>query len=170
MCFYSTKAEQIEFRYSILPPERSIELDLKVIESELKGKTLLVYWHLLSSPSAPISVRGLQRSLNFSSPSVVVYHLDKLHDLGLVQKDALGQYYLTEEVKVGLLRFFFSVGGFLLPRYLFYAVFFTTMLILYIAIYPQTGSIDNVIALIFGGVATVVLWYETIRIWSQKPF
>lgn len=170
MCFYSKKAEQIEFGYSVLPLERSIELDLKVIESELKGKTLLVYWHLLSSASAPVSVRGLQRSLNFSSPSVVLYHLDKLHDLGLVQKDALGQYYLTEKVKVGLLRFFVRLGRFLLPRYLFYAVFFTTMLILYIGIYPQTGSIHNIIAIIFGGATTFVLWYETIRIWLQKPF
>jgi len=170
VCFYSKKAEQIGFGYSVLPSERSIELDLKVIESELKGKTLLVYWHLLSSPSAPISVRGLQRSLNFSSPSVAVYHLDKLHDLGLVKKDALGQYCLTEEVKVGLLSFFFRVGRFLLPRYLFYAIFFTTMFILYIGIYPQTGSVDNIIALILGGVASAVLWYETMRIWLQKPF
>lgn len=153
-----------------MPAERSKELDLKVIESELKGKTLLVYWRLLSSPSVPISVRGLQRSLDFSSPSVAVYHLDKLYDLGLVRKDALGQYHLIEEVKVGLLRFFFRVGRFLLPRYLFYAVFFTTMLILYLAIYPHTGSIHNIIALIFGGAATVFLWYETIRIWLQKPF
>ena len=170
MCFYSKEAEQIDCWCSALPLERSIDLDLKVIESELKGKTLLVYWHLLSSASTPVSVRRLQRSLKFSSPSVVVYHLDKLHDLGLVRKDALGQYCLTEKVKVGLLRFFFRLGRFLLPRYLFYAVFFTTMLILYIGIYPQTGSIHNIIALTFGGAATFVLWYETIRIWLQKPF
>ena len=34
-----------------------------VIESELKGKTLLVYMHILKNPDEPVGVREVQRSL-----------------------------------------------------------------------------------------------------------
>ena len=81
-------------------------LDLPVIESQLKGKTLLVYWHMLGSPHSKIGVREIQRSLDFSSPSVAAHHLDKLLSLGLIEKTGTGEYFLTQEVKVGLLRFF----------------------------------------------------------------
>jgi len=64
----------------------SRKFDLAFLESELKGKTLLVYWHLLKSPGLKVGVREVQRKLGFSSPSVAVYHLDKLMSLGLVEK------------------------------------------------------------------------------------
>jgi predicted DNA-binding transcriptional regulator len=52
----------------------SRKFDLAFLESELKGKTLLVYWHLLKSPGLKVGVREVQRKLGFSSPSVAVYH------------------------------------------------------------------------------------------------
>ncbi len=144
-------------------------VDLAVVESELKGKTLLVYWYMLRSRSG-VGVREVQRSLGFSSPSVAAHHLDKLLDLGLVRKTRTGEYFIAQEVKVGLLRFFARLGRFLVPRYLFYSVWFTTMLVAYIAFYTQTLSIHNIIALIFGFLACSILWFETIRLWREKPF
>ena len=91
------------------------ESDLAVIESQLKGKTLLVYWHLLRSQSSRVGVRAIQRSLGFSSPSVAAHHLDKLLSLGLVEKSMTGEYFLGQEVRVGLLRFFTRLGRFLVP-------------------------------------------------------
>ncbi|MBT7914802.1 hypothetical protein HN588_12945, partial [Candidatus Bathyarchaeota archaeon] len=41
-----------------------------IIESELKGKTLLVYMHMLKKPGTKVGVREVQRDLGFSSPSV----------------------------------------------------------------------------------------------------
>jgi len=116
----------------------SREFDLALLESELKGKTLLVYWHLLKSSGSRVGVREVQRKLGFSSPSVAVYHLDKLMSLGLVEKTVTGEYVLISEVKTGLLRFFTRLGRFLVPRYLFYSVWFTTMLISYIIFYGQS--------------------------------
>jgi len=52
----------------------------------LKGKTLKVYWYMLQQPSRSVGVREIQRALRFSSPSVALHHLEKLEDLGLVQK------------------------------------------------------------------------------------
>lgn len=148
----------------------SREFDLAFLESELKGKTLLVYWHLLKSPGLKVGVREVQRKLGFSSPSVAVYHLEKLMSLGLVEKTITSEYVLVSEVKTGLLRFFTRLGRFLIPRYLFYSVWFTTMLISYIIFYGQSFSIHNVAALIFGFSASGILWFETVRLWREKPF
>jgi hypothetical protein len=144
--------------------------DSIVIESQLKGKTLLVYWHMLRSPSTTFGVREIQRALGFSSPSVAAHHLDKLLSLGLIDKTGTGEYFLTQEVKVGLLKFFTRLGRFLVPRYLFYSVWFSTMLTVYIVFYGHTLSIHNIVALIFGFAASLVLWFETIRLWREKPF
>lgn len=148
----------------------SREFDLAFLESELKGKTLLVYWHLLKSPGLKVGVREVQRKLGFSSPSVAVYHLEKLMSLGLVEKTITSDYVLVSEVKTGLLRFFTRLGRFLIPRYLFYSVWFTTMLISYIIFYGQSFCIHNIAALIFGFSASSILWFETVRLWREKPF
>ncbi len=148
----------------------SREFDLALLESELKGKTLLVYWHLLKSSGSRVGVREVQRKLGFSSPSVAVYHLDKLMSLGLVEKTVTGEYVLISEVKTGLLRFFMRLGRFLVPRYLFYSVWFTTMLISYIIFYGQSLCVHNTAALIFGLSASSILWFETVRVLREKPF
>ena len=64
--------------------------DLSIIESQLKGKTLQIYWYLLKSPEHSAGVREIQRSLHFSSPSIAVHHLGKLQNLGLVIKKGTG--------------------------------------------------------------------------------
>lgn len=144
--------------------------DLTIIESQLKGKTLQVYWYLLRAAQHSAGVREIQRSLRFSSPSIAVHHLEKLQNLGLVTKKGTGEYVLVEEVKVGLLRFFTRIGRFLIPRYLFYSVWLSTMLITYLLLYGVTGTTHNFFALTFGVVSCLVLWFETIRLWREKPF
>ncbi len=144
--------------------------DLAVIESQLKGKTLQVYWYLLRSQGSSVGVREIQRSLGLSSPSVAAHHLEKLLSLGLVDKSMTGEYFLAQEIKVGLLRFFTRLGRFLVPRFLFYSVWLSTMFALYLAMYWPTGSIHNIAALLFGSVASFILWFETVRLWREKPF
>ena len=102
-----------------------------IIESELKGKTLLVYMHMLKNPGDAVGVRKVQRELGFSSPSVSSYHLNKLQELELIE-NVYGDYKLVREIKVGVLRQFITFGGIMLPRYLFYAVLMTTMLVTYL--------------------------------------
>lgn len=74
-------------------------------------------------------------------------------------------------MKVGLLRFFVRWGRVILPRYLFYAVMFSGMLLTYLIVYPQSlSNVHNLVALIFGVVACLILWYETIRTYREAPF
>ncbi len=151
-------------------PKNPEEPDVTVLESQLKGKTLKVYWYMLQHPSRSVGVREIQRALRFSSPSVALHHLEKLEDLGLVQKKATGEYIIKEEVKVGILRLFNRMGHFLVPRYLFYSVLFTTMLATYTAICFIGNILPNFYALMFGLIASAAFWIETIRIWRARPF
>lgn len=140
----------------------------EVIESELKGKTLLVYMYLIRSKDPAVGVREVQRALGFSSPSVSSYHLNKLQELGLVASER-GDYRLVREIKLGVLRQFVTLGGVMLPRFLFYAVLVTTMFLTYIYQFPFRPERQYVTTLFMGAVPTVVLWYETLRIWRDRP-
>ena len=143
----------------------------RIIESELKGLTLRVYWHILSlNKKESIGTRSVQRALGLSSPSVASHHLEKLKTLGLLEKDATGEYRLVGLIKVGVLRNFVGVLGVLLPRYLFYSTMFTAMLVLYPIIYPPNFSAHNIMAFVFGISAVAVSWNETFRVWRMRPF
>jgi hypothetical protein len=139
------------------------------LESELKGKTLLVYWYLIQQPTHTVGIREVQRALDFSSPSIAVHHLEKLQNLGLVTKKGTGEYVLEEEVKIGILKFFMRMGRFIVPRYLFYSVLFSTMLIAYLALCFLGEVFPSLYAIIFGLSASIVFWFETVKSWRAKP-
>jgi len=124
--------------------------------------------HMLKAGQDTVGVREIQRELGFSSPSVAAYHLQKLQELGLIE-NVYGDYKLVKEVKVGVLRQFVSFGGFMLPRYLFYAVLVTSMLITYIWQFPMLPTRENITTIIMGLVPVIIFWYETIKIWRSKP-
>ena len=145
------------------------EFDLAVLESALKGKTLLVYWYLLQQRAHTVGVRQVQRALGFSSPSIAVHHLEKLQDLGLVQKKMTGEYVLEEEVKVGILRFFTRLGRVLVPRYLFYSILFSTMLTAYLTMCTLLQIVPSFYTVMFGSIASLIFWVETFRLWRTKP-
>ncbi len=143
----------------------------RIVESELKGLTLRIYWHILGSKTKEnIGVRPIQRKLGLSSPSVALHHLEKLRTLGLLEKSVTGDYRLVGQVKVGVLKNFVGLMGFLIPRYLFYSTMFTVMLVLYPVLYPPNLSVHNIMAFVFGITASAVSWNETLRVWRMRPF
>ncbi|MCL7385111.1 MAG: hypothetical protein LZ158_01945 [Thaumarchaeota archaeon] len=140
----------------------------KNAEYQLKGKTAQVYMFLIKRTGMPIGVREVQRALGFSSPSIAHYHLEKLVSMGLVKRTERGEYEVVEVIKVGILKNFVRVGRLLMPRYMFYSVLLTTMLFIYILLYPQNFSSHNIIALTFGIISCLILWYETFRVWKES--
>lgn len=144
-----------------------VALDEENVASNLKGNTLRVYWRLLRSSNGVVKVRETQRALGFSSPALALYHLEKLVELGLVEK-IRGEYHLMKLVSIGVLKQFMKVGTFVLPRYALYATLFSTLLLFYLS---QLRDINfySVFSLLFGILATGILWFETVRIWRQKP-
>lgn len=115
--------------------------------------------------AAPMSVREVQRSLNFSSPSVAQHHLEQLCDIGLVRKQETGgQYVLVNEVKIGVLRHFVKLGKLLFPRYFFYAVFFTASYLIYLLFFFQEFTNESLFMMMFGVIVIAVIWYEAVRV------
>jgi len=140
------------------------------LDYALRGKAWKVYWLLLKN-GRPMSVREVQRALHFSSPSVANHHLEQLRELGLVEKQNIGgHYYLASQVKIGVLRHFVKLGKLLFPRYFFYAVFSTTLLVTYLLFLMQGFTRENLFILSFGTVVSVIFWYEAVRIWLLRPF
>jgi hypothetical protein len=76
-------------------------------ESAIHGTTLRVYWYLFKSPR-PVGVRETQRALSMSSPSIALYHLEKLRELEVANKDESGEYSLKQQVQVGSLKAFLN--------------------------------------------------------------
>ena len=146
------------------PPKQSQDLDT---QTELKGRTLKTYLFILKS-SKSVGVRELQRALGMSSASVAYHHIDKLTRMGLIEKDSYGEYIVIKNASVNVLQAFTQIGRLLVPRFTFYAVFFTTLLIGYVLIF-LTRAI-NPFAVSFGTFACLFSWYETYRTWRKRPF
>jgi len=145
----------------------STEVSADRIASELKGNTLRVYWFVMNASNQTVGVREAQRALNFSSPTLALYHLDKLKDLGLVGKDS-GEYRLIKEVKVDILKQFLKVGWVFVPRFFLYAVLFTVLTAYYTF---NLVAIDffAFFGLLFGVLGSAIFWFEAIKTWRQRP-
>lgn len=142
-------------------------MDNERVASDLKGNTLRVYWCLLESSKSFLGPRAVQRKLGFSSPALAVYHLEKLSELGLVEKVS-GEYQLTKMVEVGVLKQFMKLKGFIIPRNVLYATILTTLLAFYLTQFREV-NFYSIFALIFGLLSSSILWLETIRVWRNKP-
>ena len=134
------------------------------VDAELKGNTLRVYVYALKKNR--VGVREVQRALGFSNASLAQYHLGKLKDLGLVREEN-GEY----EVKVDVMRDFLRIGTSLIPRFVFYAVFFT-ILAAYMGWITQVDYSGLPLAKWFTALIAVacgIFWYETLRAWRAIP-
>jgi DNA-binding transcriptional ArsR family regulator len=143
--------------------------DEERILSELKGNTLLVYWYLLKKRHSSAGVREVQRVLGFSSPSSANYQLEKLRKLGLVSKDQAGNYQVCQVVKTGVISTFIFLGGHAFPKYLIYALTTSMMILVFIALSLSSFSLITVAALLPGTLATIIFWYETLKVWRNRP-
>ncbi|MEJ5326744.1 MAG: hypothetical protein WHU54_00625 [Candidatus Bathyarchaeia archaeon] len=87
---------------------------------ELEGTTLRVYTYVIKQ-SKGVGPREVMRGANLSSPSVAYWHLQKLEALGLLQKDAYGEYVAKEKANISGHLW---IGRNMVPRLMFYSLFF----------------------------------------------
>lgn len=92
--------------------------------AELEGTTFTVYSYVVKE-SKPVGPREVMRGANLSSPSVAYRHLQKLEDLGLLEKNEEGRYIVKEKAKISG---YLWIGRTLVPRLMFYSLFFTGIL------------------------------------------
>ena len=139
------------------------------ITTDLTGATALVYWYLLKKGSNPAGVREVMRALKFSSPSSATYHLEKLMNLGLIDKNNIGTYYIVKRVEISLFKAFIIVRGHAIPKQLFYALATSLYILVFLFFFSHIMNLAAIIALLPGVVGCAIFWYETVMLWRQKP-
>jgi hypothetical protein len=87
---------------------------------ELEGNTLNVYAYIVKA-AKPVGTRDVTRGAELSSTSVAHRHLQKLEDMGLIEKNSYGNYILKEKTNI---NGHVWVGKSLVPRLMFYSFFF----------------------------------------------
>jgi hypothetical protein len=131
----------------------------------LRGKTLEVYRHLLKA-GKPLGVREVQRALDLSSPSLAVYHLAKLEDVGLLKKEG-GSYVVNRVVLEDCIK----ISRFIIPRFLFYAVFALALFASELTLLrPQVVTSFYFFATVGTLVCAVAFCYETWQVWVKGSF
>ncbi len=91
---------------------------------ELQGITLKVYLYAVKK-GKPVGPRDVMKGTNLTSPSVAYRHLQKLEDLGYLQKNEFGEYKVD---KKGQIRGYVWFGRRLLPKMWLYSLIFTVIL------------------------------------------
>lgn len=157
-------------------------------EEVLTGTTMRVYKYLITLGRS-VGPREIQRELNLSSPSLAIFHLEKLEKAGLIaRKEEDGTFFVDR----AYLKHYVRLRRFLIPRYFFYATLTSFFLLGWLAILVipmrvqggliQGGSFwqvlhspnEFILLLIFsyGLMITVILcgvfWYETLKVWKSE--
>jgi predicted DNA-binding transcriptional regulator len=129
----------------------------------LRGLTLKVYRFILKNDK-PVGIREVQRALNLSSPTLALYHMNKLEEAGLIKKELDG-YVADRIILENLVRF----RRILIPRNFFYMIFLITSLVmLAVFLRPPTLTREYVFSLAVITIAAATSVYETIRTFSQE--
>lgn len=92
---------------------------------ELEGITLDVYLYVLKK-GKPVGPREVMKDVDLSSPSVAYRHLQKLEDLGYLQKNDYGEYIPKNRARVSEYVWF---GNRLIPKMWRYAIIFLAILV-----------------------------------------
>jgi DNA-binding Lrp family transcriptional regulator len=129
----------------------------------LRGLTLKVYRFILRNDK-PVGIREVQRALNLSSPTLALYHINKLEEAGLIKKELNG--YVADKV---ILENLIRLKRILIPRNFFYMIFLITSLVMLVVfLKPPTLTREYVFSLTVITIAAATSVYETIKAFSQE--
>ena len=110
-----------------------------VNSEQLEGITLSVYLYVVRKGN-PVGPRDVMKGAHLSSPSVAYRHLQKLEDLGYLQKNTYGEYVTKEKARV---RGYLWVGRRILPKMLVYSLIFLGILITELVVLALHYSVEN---------------------------
>jgi len=129
----------------------------------LRGLALKVYRFILKNDK-PVGIREVQRALNLSSPTLALYHMNKLEEAGLIKKEANG--YVADRI---VLENVIRLRRILIPRTFFYMIFLITSLVMLATfLRPPTLSREYIFSLAVISVAAATSVYETLKALSQE--
>lgn len=111
----------------------------KTNNEELEGITLSVYLYVVKK-GKPVGPRDVMKGAHLSSPSVAYRHLQKLEDLGYLQKNTYGEYITKGKARV---RGYIWIGRRMMPKMLIYSLIFMSILIVELVVLALHYSVEN---------------------------
>jgi hypothetical protein len=138
---------------------------------ELQGITLDVYLHVVRK-GKPVGPRDVMKGVDLSSPSVAYRHLQKLEDLGYLQKNEYGEYSVKNKAHI---EGFVWLGRRLIPKMWRYSSLFLVILIVELIILAIHYEVETyefkvffLLLTLITGLALVVFTAEGARQNRQK--
>lgn len=105
----------------------------------LEGITLSVYLYAVKK-GKPVGPRDVMKGAQLSSPSVAYRHLQKLEDMGYLQKNQYGEYIIKGKAPV---RGYIWIGRRIMPKMLIYALIFMSILIVELVVLALHYPVEN---------------------------
>jgi hypothetical protein len=106
---------------------------------ELEGITLSVYLYVVKK-GKPVGPRDAMKGARLSSPSVAYRHLQKLEDMGYLQKNKYGEYVAKDKAHM---RGYIWIGRRMMPKMLVYSLIFMSILIIELVILAVHYSVEG---------------------------
>jgi hypothetical protein len=130
---------------------------------ELEGLTEDVYLYVVRK-GKPVGPRDVMKGVNLSSPSVAYRHLQKLEDIGYLQKNAYGEY--TIKTKASIAGYVW-IGSRLIPQIWRYSLVFLGVFIVEAIVFFLHYPVENyefkvffVLLMLITGLALMVFTIE----------
>ena len=133
------------------------------------GKTLDVYLCILTADTA-IGVRDIWRTLDFSSPSLAQYHVNKLLDLKLIETDFDGKYKINDQESIEALRSFLLLRGMLILRLTIYSALIMGLMVSYVMYWPWRGDFRDLVTLFIGLFSAGAFLFEAVKQYRGLDF
>jgi hypothetical protein len=106
---------------------------------DLKGITLDVYLYIVKKRKT-VGPREIMKGIKLSSPSVAYRHLQKLEDLGYLQKNRYGEYLVKEKARI---RDHIWIGNRIIPKMFLYSLVFLIILIIETLVLAIHFNVEN---------------------------
>jgi hypothetical protein len=123
-----------------------------VNSEELEGITLSVYLYVVKK-GKPVGPRDAVKGAHLSSPSVAYRHLEKLEELGYLQKNEYGEYVTKGKPHISG---YVWIGKRMTPKMLVYSLIFMSILIAELLVLAVHYSVENDVFKIFFLLLTLV--------------
>ena len=123
-----------------------------VNNEELEGITLSVYLYVVKKGN-PVGPRDAVKGAHLSSPSVAYRHLEKLEELGYLQKNEYGEYITKGKPHISG---YVWIGKRMMPKMLVYSLIFMSILIVELFVLALHYSVENDVFKIFFLLLTLI--------------
>lgn len=110
-----------------------------VNQNELEGITLNVYLYVVKKDN-PVGPRDVMKGAHLSSPSVAYRHLEKLEELGLLQKNEYGEYIVKRKAHIGG---YIWLGEYIVPKMIAISIVFLGILVFELIVFALHFEVET---------------------------